>query len=192
MTNLQIQTEEPPLSQTPLLISIQQQLQNQNEGNSNNNNNNNVNKKNEDVQVDADGEIEEDQSKVEASLVRLDRFLTVLGFNQDSPLSFVVSWSVFAAVGVVAPLLALSMCDCPECDRYEIQSFEMAIVAFQASLAAVSLLCLSHNLRKYGLRRFLFVDRYSGKMHCFHRDYVARISVSFLFASLITLLDMSY
>ncbi|KAG5029379.1 hypothetical protein AAZX31_05G135000 [Glycine max] len=170
MTNLQIQTEEPPLSQTPLLISIQQQLENENEGNHHHNNNYNENKKDQDVQVD--GEI------VEESLVRLERFLTLLGFNQDSPLSLVVSWSVFAAVGVVTPLVALSMCECPECDRYEIQSFEMAIVAFQASLAAVSLLCLSHNLRKYGLRRFLFVDRYSGKLHCFHRDYVAQISGS--------------
>nr|KYP52962.1 hypothetical protein KK1_025169 [Cajanus cajan] len=166
MTNLQIQTEEPPQSQTPLLSS--------NHGVENGDNNDNT-KKIEDGHGHGDNE---EESEVEESLARLDRFLTVLGFNQDSVLSLVVSWSVFVAVGVVAPLLALSMCDCAECERYEIQSFEMIIVAFQASLAAVSLLCLSHNLRKYGLRRFLFVDRYSGQMHCFHRDYVAQISGS--------------
>lgn len=168
MTNLQIQTEEPPQSQTPLLDG---------------DNNENENNKNEDCNGDGDGDGEGDgengeESQVENSLLRLEWFLTALGFNQDSLWSLVLSWSVFAAVGVAAPLVALSMCECPECQRYEIQNFEMVIVAFQASLAAVSLLCLSHNLRKYGLRRFLFVDRYSGEMHCFHRDYVAQISGS--------------
>ncbi|KAF7839791.1 putative phosphatidylinositol N-acetylglucosaminyltransferase subunit C isoform X3 [Senna tora] len=57
---------------------------------------------------------------------------------------------------------------------------EMDVVAFQACLAAVSLVCLSRNLRKYGLRRFLFVDRYSGQMACFHDDYVKQISVILL------------
>jgi len=177
MINLQIQTEEPSQSQTPLLISIQQEDQN---GDTNTNSNNNDNKKNDDADGENDVDDEEDESEVEETLARLEWFLTVLGFNQHSAFSLVVSWSVFAAVGVAAPLVALSMCKCVECDRFEIQSFEMVIVAFQATLAAVSLLCLSHNLRKYGLRRFLFVDRYSGKMHCFHRDYVARISVCFL------------
>ncbi|XP_027343556.1 uncharacterized protein LOC113856087 [Abrus precatorius] len=173
--NLQIQTEEPPNIETPLLLSNQQR---QEEEDSNNNNDINNKNKNEDGDGNANGESETEESEVEESLARLELFLTVLGFNQDSPLSLVVSWSVFAAVGVVAPLVALSMCGCSECLKYEIQNFEMVIVAFQASLAAVSLLCLSHNLRKYGLRRFLFVDRYSGQMHCFHRDYVAQISGS--------------
>ncbi|KAL2343440.1 hypothetical protein Fmac_004725 [Flemingia macrophylla] len=171
MTNLQIQTEEPPLSQTPLLTS--------NQGVENGDNNENTKQK-EDVNSDGDGDhdADEEESLVEESLARLERFLTVLGFNQDSAFSLVASWSVFAAVGVVAPLVALSMCQCAECERYEIQSFEMAIVAFQATLAAASLLCLSHNLRNYGLRRFLFVDRFYGQMHCFHRQYVAQISGS--------------
>jgi len=188
MTNLLIQTEEPSQSQTPLLISIQHQQQAEQNGDTDTstNSNNNDNNKNDDGDGDGendddDEEEEEEETEVGESLARLEWFLTVLGFNQHSVLSLVVSWSVFAAVGVAAPLLALSMCKCAECDRYEIQSFEMVIVAFQATLAAVSLICLSHNLRKYGLRRFLFVDRYSGKMHCFHRDYVAQISVGFLF-----------
>ncbi|XP_027921118.1 uncharacterized protein LOC114179100 isoform X1 [Vigna unguiculata] len=185
MTNLLIQTEEPSQSQTPLLISIQHQQQAEQNGDTDTstNSNNNDNNKNDDGDGDGendddDEEEEEEETEVGESLARLEWFLTVLGFNQHSVLSLVVSWSVFAAVGVAAPLLALSMCKCAECDRYEIQSFEMVIVAFQATLAAVSLICLSHNLRKYGLRRFLFVDRYSGKMHCFHRDYVAQISGS--------------
>ncbi|KAK7319064.1 hypothetical protein RJT34_03776 [Clitoria ternatea] len=161
MSTLQIQTEQP------LLTSSLQQP----EDNTNNNNDN------EDGNANDNGE-EEEGTGVEESLARLERFLTLLGFKQDTKFSFFVSWTVFAAVGVVAPLVALSKCDCRECEKYEIQIFEMVIVAFQVALAAVSLRCLSHSLCKYGLRRFLFVDRLYGQMHCFHRDYVAQISGS--------------
>ncbi|XP_060669437.1 uncharacterized protein LOC107428365 isoform X2 [Ziziphus jujuba] len=64
------------------------------------------------------------------------------------------------------------------CEAYQIKDFELDIVASQACLAAVSLLCLSHNLRKYGIRRFLFVDRHSGYMLRFRDDYIKEISGS--------------
>lgn len=54
-------------------------------------------------------------------------------------------------------------------------AFELDCVVSHACLAGVSLLCLSHNLRKYGIRKFLFVDRYTGRMARFHDQYVAKI-----------------
>ncbi|XP_061360778.1 uncharacterized protein LOC133304737 [Gastrolobium bilobum] len=164
MNNLQIQTEQPAhnhtQTETPLLTSNSNQQER------------------EGVEGEGDDGNKNEENGVEESLARLEKLLTVLGFKQDSPLSFVVAWSVFLAVGVVMPVMALWMCSCSKCERYEIQSFEMAIVAFQACLAAVSLLCLSHSLRKYGLRRFLFVDRNSGQLPSFHRDYITQISGS--------------
>lgn len=161
MTNLEIRTEEPDQAQaqahseteTPLLT------ENSNHGGEGCNNN------------------KSEESEVDESLARLERFLKALGYNQGSVLSSVTSWAVFFALGVVVPLAALWLCDCSQCEMYELRGCEMVIVTFQASLAAVSLLCLSHNLRKYGLRRFLFVDRYTGHMPCFHREYVTQISV---------------
>ncbi|CAA0830130.1 Protein of unknown function (DUF3537 [Striga hermonthica] len=64
------------------------------------------------------------------------------------------------------------------CEKGQIKSFEIDIVISQACLAASSLICLLHNLRKYGVRKFLFVDRYSGYVERFSGQYVQKISES--------------
>ncbi|KAK2971042.1 hypothetical protein RJ640_030792 [Escallonia rubra] len=101
-------------------------------------------------------------TQLDETLQRLDTFLTLLGFNQSNALKVCLSWAVFALIGVALPvaILELSSNSCSGCETYQIKDFELDIVASQACLAAVSLLCLSHNLRKYGLRKFLFVDRF--------------------------------
>ncbi|KAH0880480.1 hypothetical protein HID58_067874 [Brassica napus] len=60
--------------------------------------------------------------------------------------------------------LVLELGPCKDCERYQYKSFELNIVVSQACLAGVSLLCVSHNLRKHGIRKFLFVDQLSGRM----------------------------
>lgn len=111
-------------------------------------------------------------------LQRLNSFLSLLGFKQDSILSFCVSWTVFLLVGVLLPVLMLEISNCLGCDKGQIKRFEINIVASQACLAAASLICLSHNLRKYGIRKFLFVDRYTGHAERFSDQYVQKIRVS--------------
>ncbi|KAK4265014.1 hypothetical protein QN277_026121 [Acacia crassicarpa] len=131
------------------------------------------------IEVDeAQQEENMEEVRLDQTLRRLESFLTILGFNQSSVLSFALSWTAFMAIGVVVPLLSLHFSDCSHCEKYQITDFEMDVVALQACLAAVSLVCLSHNLRKYGLRRFLFVDRQSGQIGSFHKDYVQQISES--------------
>ncbi|XP_027337872.1 uncharacterized protein LOC113851558 [Abrus precatorius] len=120
-------------------------------------------------------EEEEEETPLEEVLARLKVLLTLLGFNQSSFFSFTVSWTAFTVVGVAAPLVALQVYDT---DKNQIKGFEFVIVLFQTCLAAVSLLCFSHNLRKYGLTRFLFVDRNAAQMPCFHHAYVTQISGS--------------
>lgn len=160
MANLHAEPEQPP-ALTPLLSSNSNSISNHNH-----------------IQAEQSEEKEDEETQLDQTLRRLETFLAILGFKQSSVLSFALSWTAFMVVGVVVPLVALHFCDCSDCDKYQITDFEMDVVAFQACLAAVSLVCLSHNLRKYGLRRFLFVDRYSGQMACFHNDYVKQISVS--------------
>nr|GEX69869.1 ribonuclease H-like domain-containing protein [Tanacetum cinerariifolium] len=56
-----------------------------------------------------------------------------------------------------------------------VKGFELVVVSSHACLAAVALRCLSHNLRKYGVRKFLFVDQYHGHVQRFSKDYVLKI-----------------
>lgn len=145
---MSIQTEQPLPTHTPFLNSNSNQSH-QHQPQENNND-------------------YETQTPLDDVLASLEVLLTLLSFNQSSLLSFTVSWTTFAVVGVVAPLLALQVYDT---DKNQIKGFEIGIVAFQTCLAAVSLICLSHNLQKYGLNRFLLVDHHAAHMPCFHHDF---------------------
>ncbi|KAK1565464.1 hypothetical protein Q3G72_027338 [Acer saccharum] len=121
-------------------------------------------------------EEEVNDTQVTKSLRRLETFLGIFGFCQYSALSFTLSWLCFLLLGVALPLFIIKFSYCSNCDKYEIRSFELEILISQSIVAAISLLCISHNLRKYGLRKFLFVDRYHGHMTLFRQEYIHKIN----------------
>ncbi|KAF8092759.1 hypothetical protein N665_0401s0006 [Sinapis alba] len=146
-------SDQPPLIETPLLDS------------------------NHDQEQPLSGvEVEDDD--LGQTLQWLETFLTLLGFNQSSTRSLVLSWIVFLTVGLVLPVTVLELGHCKDCERYQYKSFELNIVVSQACLAGVSLLCVSHNLRKHGIRKFLFVDQLSGRMGRLKAQYIQQISNS--------------
>lgn len=122
---------------------------------------------------------DDEETHLDGALKLFDTLLGFLGFHQSSVLSCALSWSGFVLVGIVLPVVVLQLSDCAACEKYQIKDFELDVVASQACLAAVSLLCLSHNLRKYGIKRFLSVDRQSPSFARFRKDYVKKIRVSF-------------
>lgn len=151
-------TEEPnsdPREQTPLLNSDQNHQRNEQENQEN-----------------------DLETHLDKTLQKLYSFLILLGFKQNSILSFWVSWIVFLLIGVFLPLFVLELSNCPGCEKGQIKRFEVDIVASQACLAAASLICLSHNLRKYGIRKFLFVDKHTGHAERFSDLYIQKIHVS--------------
>ncbi|CAN1295266.1 hypothetical protein LINPERPRIM_LOCUS22773 [Linum perenne] len=115
---------------------------------------------------------------LDRTLLRLEAFMCFLGFCQSSISSFLLSWAAFGLIGVALPVVILQLSHCPGCEKFQIKNFELDIVASQACLAAVSLICLSHNMRKYGIKKFLFVDRYGGQMTRLSRQYIAQIKDS--------------
>ncbi|GJR46894.1 amidohydrolase 1 [Tanacetum coccineum] len=121
---------------------------------------------------------ENDDNNLDNGLQRLDFYLLLMGFNQDSFLRFGLSWFMFLMIGVVVPVVVLMLTtNCLRCDLYQVKGFELVVVSSHACLAAVALLCLSHNLRKYGVRKFLFVDQYHGHVQRFFKDYVLKIDI---------------
>ncbi|KAL0701097.1 hypothetical protein Bca4012_057219 [Brassica carinata] len=122
--------------------------------------------------------VEDEDDDLGQTLRWLETFLTLLGFNQSSTRSLVLSWIVFLTVGLVLPVTVLELGHCKDCERYQYKSFELNIVVSQACLAGVSLLCVSHNLRKHGIRKFLFVDQLSGRMGRLKAQYIQQISNS--------------
>ncbi|GMN64375.1 hypothetical protein TIFTF001_033438 [Ficus carica] len=120
-------------------------------------------------------EEEPTETQLSNSLHHLETFLRVFGFCQDSFLSFTLSWVSFLLLGICLPLLIVEFSYCSDCRKFQIKSFELQILASQSLAAAISLLCVSHNLRKYGVRRFLFVDKFHGHMTQFREDYIQKI-----------------
>ncbi|KAM1170996.1 hypothetical protein ACFX15_020842 [Malus domestica] len=164
MADVFIKTEEPPSQLTPLLDS---------------NNNNNHHHIDPHSSRHLGGEEEYKDTPLDQTLQWLETFLTLLGFNQSSWLSLALSWTALALIGVALPVVVLMVFNCSDCKKYQIKRFELVIVGSQAILAAVSVLCISPRLRKYGIRRFLFVDRYSGHIVRFRNDYIKQIKDSF-------------
>ncbi|CAA2968670.1 uncharacterized protein LOC111378368 isoform X1 [Olea europaea var. sylvestris] len=120
----------------------------------------------------------DNETTLDKTLLQLELFLTILGFNQTTVLSFVLSWGFLLLIGISLPVVILELSNCPGCEKGQIKTFEIDIVISQACLAAASLVCVSHNLRKYGIRKFLFVDRYSGHVERFGDQYIQKISNS--------------
>lgn len=128
--------------------------------------------------LDSQQQEELNDTPLNRSLHRLETLLRIFGFCQYSVLSFTLSWVSFLLLGVALPLLAIELSPCSDCEKYEIKSFELEILVSQSLVAAISLLCISRNLRKYGLRKFLFVDRYHGHMAQYREEYLQKINVS--------------
>lgn len=118
---------------------------------------------------------------LDISLNKLERFLRVLGFCQYSILSTGLSWLAFFVISIIVPLLVAYFTYCSNCERYKIDHFELEVLVSQSIAAATSLLCISHNLRKYRIRKLLFVDRYHGQLTQFSELYLKKIRVSVQF-----------
>lgn len=72
-----------------------------------------------------------------------------------------LSWSIFFLLNIGVPLVSHFVFSCSDCDPSHQRPFD-AIVQLSLSLfAAISFLSISSFARKYGLRRFLFLNKLS-------------------------------
>ncbi|CAN4087953.1 unnamed protein product [Withania somnifera] len=114
---------------------------------------------------------------LDITLNKLERVLRVLGFCQYSIFSTALSWLAFVVFSIAVPLMITYFGYCSNCELYQINDFEVEVLVSQSIAAAVSLLCISHNLRKYRIRKLLFVDRYHGQLTQFSELYLKKIRV---------------
>ncbi|WOL16105.1 hypothetical protein Cni_G24887 [Canna indica] len=122
------------------------------------------------------------EKDLDAALRRLERFLSLLGYpNPPSRARLAASWTAFLLLGVAVPSapIFLSQCSQPSCDKCGVLQFELCVLVSEVSLAAVALGCISRNLLKYGIRRFLFVDQQHGHGERFQTKYVCKIQEFF-------------
>uniref|UniRef100_A0A1D1ZKY4 Uncharacterized protein n=1 Tax=Anthurium amnicola TaxID=1678845 RepID=A0A1D1ZKY4_9ARAE len=120
---------------------------------------------------------------LDRAIKHLETFFRLLGFYQHPLPRLLFSWALFLLLGVSVPLVNFLLSSCSSGAGAggwsPIVEFDACVMASQASLAAVSLLCVSHNLRKYGVRKLLFVGKCYEGLDGLHGQYVDRIKVFF-------------
>ncbi|CAA7396401.1 unnamed protein product [Spirodela intermedia] len=116
------------------------------------------------------------------AIQRLETFFRRWGFYQDPAARFLFSWTLFFLLGVSAPLFVFLSFNCSAvasggaASWSPIREFDVCVMTSQASLAAFSLICVSRNLRKHGMRKLLFTGKPFRGLDRLHRQQAAKIT----------------
>ncbi|KAK4802065.1 hypothetical protein SAY86_000268 [Trapa natans] len=92
-----------------------------------------------------------------------------------------LSWSVFFLLTVAVPLASLFGLRCySTCDDDHRRPYQAVVQASLSVFATISFICLSRWARKYGLRRFLFLDKISDATDHVRRGYAKQLQSSLM------------
>ncbi|XP_024993888.1 uncharacterized protein LOC112527449 [Cynara cardunculus var. scolymus] len=70
-----------------------------------------------------------------------------------------LSWSIFVLLAICVPILSHFAFQCSACDQHHRRPFDWIVQSSLSVFSAISFVSLSYFSRKYGLRRFLFLDK---------------------------------
>lgn len=120
-----------------------------------------------------------DRTDLDPTLARLETVLMLLGFNQSTALNTFLAWLVFVGLGAVVPAVMLWATSCTGCHKVQVIKFELMIQISDSGLAAVTMLCMAYNIRRYGLRRLLLLDQVRHPLVRFRLDFQSQFWESF-------------
>ncbi|KAG6557540.1 hypothetical protein Mapa_000814 [Marchantia paleacea] len=92
-------------------------------------------------------------------LQRFRASLLFLGLDQSTATRMAFSWLFFLLFTIVVPAVNAFFVSCEKCDDDHSHPFQLLVDYSESALAAVSFLCLSSILRKFGLRKVLLLDK---------------------------------
>ncbi|KAK9151520.1 hypothetical protein Syun_009829 [Stephania yunnanensis] len=107
--------------------------------------------------------------------------------DQSNPWRACLSYSLFFLLTFVVPLASHLVFSCSHCDDQHSRPFDGIVQLSLSSAAALSFLCLSGFVRKYGLRRFLFLDKLCDESEKVRLGYTAQLHRSLKLLALFVL-----
>ena len=110
------------------------------------------------------------------------KYLRWMCVDQSSPWTAVLSGSMFVVFTLVVPATSHFMLACSDCDSHHSRPYDSVVQLSLSSFAALSFLCLSRFVSKYGLRRFLFFDKLWDESETVRLGYTNQLNVSFCFS----------
>ncbi|KAL9236580.1 hypothetical protein vseg_011230 [Gypsophila vaccaria] len=107
-------------------------------------------------------------------------FLIWACVDQSNPFKTTLSFSVFFLFCIGVPFISHFVISCSTCnDEDHKQPFDSIVELSLSSISVLSYLCLTHYVRKYGLRRFLFLDKLCQESDKVRHGYTIQLQKSF-------------
>lgn len=115
-------------------------------------------------------------------------WLRWLCVDQSNSWTACLSWFVFLIFAILVPALSHFVLYCGDCDSRHSRPYDAVAQLSLSGVAAISFLCLSTFVRRYGLRRFLFFDKLRNESETVRLGYTGQLNVRLLPYLLIYLL----
>ncbi|CAN8321427.1 unnamed protein product [Cochlearia groenlandica] len=106
------------------------------------------------------------------------KYLKYMCVDQSSPLTTILSWTMFIVFTIIVPMTSHFLLACDDCDSYHSRPYDSVVQLSLSSVAALSFLCLTRFVSKYGLRRFLFFDKLCDESQTVRRNYTNQLNTS--------------
>lgn len=98
--------------------------------------------------------------------------------DQSNKWTAFLSWAVFILFTIVVPCLSHFFLACSDCDSKHNRPYDGVVQLSLSSVAALSFVCLSRFVRKYGVRRFLFFDKLYVESETVRKGYTGQLNRS--------------
>ncbi|EOA16619.1 hypothetical protein CARUB_v10004790mg [Capsella rubella] len=99
------------------------------------------------------------QSQPEFPSSRFTFMSLVLWFDQSNCGTALLSWSVFFLLVVIVPMISHFLLVCSDCDFHHRRPYDAVVQLSLSIFAGISFFSLSIWSRKFGMRKFLFLDK---------------------------------
>ncbi|KAJ0965465.1 hypothetical protein J5N97_026603 [Dioscorea zingiberensis] len=104
-----------------------------------------------------------------------------MGVDQSDPFRMSISCAVFIILGIVVPILSYKLLASSRSSR---RAYDVVVQLSLSSISAVSYFFITGLVRKFGLRRSLFLDKLVGESDLVLHGYMAELHRSFRILSL--------
>ena len=108
-------------------------------------------------------------------------YLRWMCVDQSNIWTACLSWFLFIFLGLLVPAVSHFFLACSTCDARHARPYDWVVQLSLSSVAAMSFVCLTRFVKKYGLRRFLFFDKLCHESETVRKGYTGQLNVSFCF-----------
>ncbi|XP_039026781.1 uncharacterized protein LOC120160431 [Hibiscus syriacus] len=98
-----------------------------------------------------------------------------------------LSWFMFIVFGLLVPCVSHFLLACPTCDATHARPYDWVVQPSLSSVSALSFVCLTGFVKRYGLRRFLFFDKLCDESETVRKDYIVQLNRSLKIVSIFVL-----